>query len=97
MNKETKQAKESIRIYNEINNESSKTGIYISMKSNEQTCQRWLEFLEVLVNDIEESIKVFEGFGNKAPTDLFHLKLDLIVPEMKDKEQAIKIYEGAGI
>lgn len=53
----------------------------ISCKEHKQTCQRWLDMLKSLVGILRKN----------------HQSSMRIDEEMKDKEQAIKLYEENGI
>ena len=85
---ETKIAKEHIKFRN---NEIATTGLRersgVRCDEHKQTCQRWLDELNKLTNMMKDDGKDSQN----------HPACDIILNSKKDKEQAIKIYEEAGI
>ncbi len=86
--KETKIAKENVEIYDLITDKYKQDSTFC--QQHKQTCQRWLEFLESF--DLEDMDEVELSINSEI------VCLDYFIEkEMKDKKQAIEVYEKNGI
>jgi len=84
MKTETQIAKEKIKIWKEV----EKPEYLANIMAHKATCQRFLEFLE------EHKIEIGLAYGDSATVSQ---SPDWLKEKIIDLEQAIKLYEDAGV
>ncbi len=86
--KETKITKENIKIYSVMRGEEMRNRYFWQCQKHKQTCERLLEFLVEIINH-PELYSLRNNFKS--------IVIKKMHEEIKDKEQAIKLYDEAGI